>query len=611
MYCIKKTTLLLTVLCLAVFTFAENSELVTPDKTGEQKKLESIELEEKKVSEEEILAEPTETIAEFKVRKIEITGNTILSTEEICEDIPLTYVANAAIGEKDAQEINLEAFSKLCATEGEEIVSAQEIQGFTRYILDKYQTAGYAGIYVYVPADTVINGVALKDDTLTIDVIEATISDLSIAAYDPNNVAQETSRLKESYIMDWSPAEVGKPVEGKKLDEFVNLLNENPDRYVSAIISTGAEDETLAVKYNIYEADPMHWFAQVDNSGTKDRQWTPKIGMVNTNVLGYDDTLTVVYQAPWEKGIEDRYSIFGSYDFPVYGPKLRLNVYGGYSQFDIGPQGDNVSFLGNGSFIGSILTYKALQHDDWFFDVFGKLSYEESRTTPSYFGVVINDYDLEMALWGAGVKLHRDTDMTSTSLVLEFEKSFNTSGAADFIASRAGAETDFTIYTASFNHNQYMDEDKIGKIRLSSRFTTSNERLTPSKMMSFGGMYTVRGYDESEVVADGGLLASLQYEYDMIAAQKAKLGSTKDDKKEGLRKFAPIGFIDYGKSRNQDSRTVASENTDIELLSIGGGLNIEFDDTFSSSISYGYPLINTDDTRTGKGRLHVSFLARW
>ena len=30
-------------------------------------------------------------------------------------------------------------------------------------------------------------------------------------------------------------------------------------------------------------------------------------------------------------------SIFGSYDFPIAGPRLRLNAYGGYSEFDINP----------------------------------------------------------------------------------------------------------------------------------------------------------------------------------------------------------------------------------------------------------------------------------
>ena len=37
-------------------------------------------------------------------------------------------------------------------------------------------------------------------------------------------------------------------------------------------------------------------------------------------------------------------------------------------------------------------------------------------------------------------------------------------------------------------------------------------------MTTFGGLYTVRGYQESEIVADGGIIASVQYEYDIVKA---------------------------------------------------------------------------------------------
>ena len=44
-------------------------------------------------------------------------------------------------------------------------------------------------------------------------------------------------------------------------------------------------------------------------------------------------------------------------------------------------------------------------------------------------------------------------------------------------------------------------------------------------MTAFGGMYTVRGYDEYEIIADGGILTSIQYEYDLVQAEKARYGT--------------------------------------------------------------------------------------
>jgi hemolysin activation/secretion protein len=113
----------------------------------------------------------------------------------------------------------------------------------------------------------------------------------------------------------------------KKLDDFINLLNLDPDRYVSATISKGDEPQSLAVQYDVFEINPWHYFLQMDNSGTDDRQWNPRVGFINTNLTGRDDKVTVVAQVPAENGIEDNYSIYGSYDVPLWTPRLRLILY--------------------------------------------------------------------------------------------------------------------------------------------------------------------------------------------------------------------------------------------------------------------------------------------
>ena len=62
---------------------------------------------------------------------------------------------------------------------------------------------------------------------------------------------------------------------------------------------------------------------------------SPVFGLINTNLLGFDDKLTAIYQVPLESGWDDEYAIYGSYDFPIWGPKLRLNLYAGYNEFNI------------------------------------------------------------------------------------------------------------------------------------------------------------------------------------------------------------------------------------------------------------------------------------
>ena len=133
-------------------------------------------------------------------------------------------------------------------------------------------------------------------------------------------------------------------------------------------------------------------------------------------------------------------------------------------------------------------------------------------------------------------------------------------------------------------------------------------------MTTFGGMYTVRGYDEYEVVADGGILASAQYEFDTVKyeesqqrGQPQETAATRDEL--DVRKLAPLVFFDYGRAKN--IHPIASEHGHTEMFSVGVGALLELGENFSGAVYYGYPLRNTDDTRTGKGRVNAGFLVRW
>ena len=357
--------------------------------------------------------------------------------------------------------------------------------------------------------------------------------------------------------------------------------------------------------------NPLHWYLQVDNAGTKDRQWAPRLGVINTNLTGIDDRFSAMYQAPWEKGIEDEYSVFGSYDFPVFTPQLRLNVYAGYSQFDITPDGGaGINFIGNGSFYGGRLSYNVFQINNWFVDVTGMLSYERSRVTPSL-GL---ESDVDMDLWGTGINVHRLDDMSNTSFAFNMSRSMGGSSQSEFELARQDTDPDFTIYNFTGSHSQYLDPNKIGRLSGSFRMITSDERLVPAKMTTFGGLYSVRGYEEDEIVADGGILVSGQYEFDLVKqGEGMENGGTESEERQKekpwLRKLAPLAFIDYGRAKIKDP--VVGEQEIRELCSVGGGIIVELGDNFSGGIYYGWPIRGTDETDKGDGRLNVSLIMRW
>jgi len=558
---------------------------------------------------------PEDTSLSMAVREVNISGNTLIKTDELLKNIPSIYNASdKPLEEAESDELyDLRVLQDIMIQPGQaRRVSTRTIQGFTQYLLSLYQDKNYAGIYVYVPADTMKEGRELQDEILTVKVMEASVSEITITYYTPDNEKVEKGYLSKSAINDWSPAKVGEVVNQKEMDDFINLLNLNPDRYVSGIVSKGAEPNSIALGYNIYEANPWHWFIQADNSGTKPRQWDPRIGLINTNLLGIDDTFTVIYQAPWDTTIDENYGLFGSYDFPLLGPRLRLNLYGGHSEFDISSASSPVDFLGRGTFYGGILSYNLLQTDDgWFFDINGSLEHTRSKVTPSLFPGFLGT-DIKFWLWGGGIDLHRSDDLSQTSITAgRYESMGGESGGDEFRLARTNATSDFTIYNASAAHSQYLDTNKVEHISASVRWITSDERLVPAKMTAFGGMYTIRGYDEYELVADGGLFASGQYEFDLVKYEESKFADdTEDEKSEPfLRKLAPLVFVDYGRAKIR--HPVGTERADEDFFSVGAGALIELGDNFSGAVYYGYPLKSTDNTRESKGRVSAGVMLKW
>ncbi|MHC4636184.1 MAG: ShlB/FhaC/HecB family hemolysin secretion/activation protein [Planctomycetota bacterium] len=562
---------------------------------------------------------PADDSPVLNVKEIRIKGNILVPATEIYGAMPLIYNSSDKPLSKAESDLlyDFRVLLDIIVNPGQpRQVSSRTIKGFTEYILSQYQNKDFAGIYVYVPKEAMVSGTELRDDLLQINVLEAPVTEVSVKTYDPDQNVTAEGYLKQSYVEKWSPVQPGEVANQKELDDFVNLLNENPDRYVSAVVTKGAQEQSLAVGYDIYEASPWHFFVQADSAGTKDRKWTPRIGMINTNLLGVDDTFTAIYQAPWEHGIEDEWSVYGSYDRPIWGPKLRLNVYAGYSQFDTTPAGGGIDFIGTGSFVGGALRWNVLQRDDWFLDLLGTMDYFRSKITPSIFPQFLAS-NVRGAMIGWGSELYHSDDLSDTKFTFNVSESFDTSSQASYNIARGNtvAPTNFRIYTASASHSQILDPNKITRLSGNFRWIDSSDRLVPTKMTTFGGLYTVRGYVESDIVADGGILASVQYEYDLVKHQEAKQPKDQQAQQQAqkgelrLKKLAPLVFWDYGRAIINDS--VANEKGIQDMCSFGAGALAEIGDNFSGGAYYGIPTTNTDDTNSGKGRWHFSVMYRW
>ena len=135
-------------------------------------------------------------------------------------------------------------------------------------------------------------------------------------------------------------------------------------------------------------------------------------------------------------------------------------------------------------------------------------------------------------------------------------------------------------------------------------------------MTTFGGFYSVRGYKEDEIVADGGLLFSSQYEFDLVKYRQSREDDQDQsdkqqemDNNDGITKLAPLVFYDFARARIKDP--VPGEKGVRELYSVGTGLLISLGNNFDAGMYYGWPLKSTERTDRGEGRFNFSFTLRF
>lgn len=582
---------------------------------------------------------PTDDSPTFRVRKIQITGNALLSDDELLGSLPLVYEHKIEPkGQAKKSEVYLfRVLHDILAEPGQPwLVSKRTMAGFTSYILSRYRRRGFAGVYVYVSAEMVEGKTRLIDEILHIRVIESRIANVDVEhrrleLADPNEdprvgmsnyrfwlpgfrpVRREYTVLNDAFVKAWSPAKPGQVLPRKKLEQFVAVLNTNPDRHVSAVLSASDEPNTVDLAYEIDQGDPWHFYAQVDDAGTSERQWSPRVGLVNTNVSGRDDQLSLMYQLDVE-AVDENYAGFGNYDFPFLTPRLRLGFYAGYSRFDISTEatGGITDFLGDGSFFGGTLRYNVAKIDDWLFDFTGSVSDEKSRVTPSLGAST----DVDLQLFGVGFQIHRTAGTSRTMFSFERLENYDGSSADRFAIARTGADPDFVRYLASAVHRQSLDANEVHTVLGRLTGITSNERLVPAKMTTFGGLYTVRGYEEDEIVADGGLLASLEYRYDLTQSLHPKQGGgDSGGKRSPSLDVSLLGFTDYARPEIKDP--VPGEFDTQTMWGAGLGTLIGMGGNFQAGIYHGWALRRTKrgdgSTITGRGDTQWNFniIYRW
>lgn len=499
----------------------------------------------------------------FRVGAIELLGVSLTSEE-----------VNQLTAEFAGEVVSIEA--RIAALEGQE-VTLDDLLALRAFITDAYVNAGYITSGAFLPEQTFADG-----ETIQIQVVEGILETLEV-----NGLA----RLREGYVRSRMQLRLGRPLRQADIVEALQLLQLDPRiDQVDAELLAGSGPGFSILALEIEEAPPLEAGFSVNNYRS------PSAGSVQispylsyTNLLGLGDRLDLNYSlseglndynlnytvpiTPQDGTITFRYATNNSRiiedNFEV------LDVRGESRTFSLGVRQPLVRTPNHEFALG--LT----------FDV--RRSQTFLRGEPFPFSAGTEDTDGESRV--SVLRFSQDWVDRSPNRVLAARSQFSFGlDAFDATLNESGPDGAFFSWLGQFQWVQRLPQEQILVTRISTQLTP--DALLPLEQFTLGGVRTVRGYRQNQLVTDNGIIGSVELRLPLSAIP-------------GELELAP--FVEGGIGWNN-----GEDAPDLEgLASLGLGLRWQVSPDFAMRLDYGYPLIDVEtevDTLQEQG---VYFSVDW
>jgi hemolysin activation/secretion protein len=431
-----------------------------------------------------------------------------------------------------------------------------------------FANAGYVAVSVFIPEQSIEGGI------LQLQVQQQAIGQVLVeGARDPDAIRAQAPSLA--------------PGQTPNLPAFqrdVVALNQNPSRRVNPELRAGVAPGTLDVVLTVEERSPLHASVELNNfssAATTDLRASATIRHDDLWGLGHSLSLSA-QTAP--RRSDDGTVFSGNYLLPL-GVGTQLLAYYVHSDSDIAVIG-GTSVIGRGDMAGLRLIRSLGSREGFYhsltFGIDWKDFGEDVILGADRASAPIRYFPLYAGWRGDWTSEHSQTDVTvSTSVGI---RGLGDSWLA-FDAKRYHARPSFFALKLDAGHR----EDFGPGLQFNSRLTAqwSPDPLISNEGFSLGGMSSVRGYYESEALADYGFALQTELRSPDLAAM---LGAPVNE----LRFHA---FLDSGWGAIHDP--LLDQDDRFNLVSTGLGARLKLFTYFSGAVDLGVPLITTTDTESG------------
>ncbi len=481
-----------------------------------------------------------------------------------------------------------------------EILSQEEINNIVRPLIGRnvfikditeavnkinnlYASKGFVTARAFLPAQTVSNG------HVYIDLVESKVGNITV---------KENRYTRSKYITDRLPQKQGDLFDIVELEKDIldfNRYNEGVN--LTANLKAGQAEGTTDIEVTAHENFPFHLVGIMDNAG---RYSTGRIrggAMIFADSLFHNrDRLSI---GTYFSG--GSVSPFADYNIPVNRKDGRVGFMfsSGLSKIKYGELAD--LNLKSKSYQYSLYYTQPLVRKPGFeLKSYLAGNYKRARTTMGPIHGLFND-ELELGL----------DEVTSVDLALNMRKDtkygiwYLNQGVGYAIPILDDDSNYFKISGGAVRLHDF-SHGFIGQMRANYQVVPNNKHIPYIDQFQAGGMATVRGYAEGQMIGKNGFYISNELMFPLMPREI----NGKNGKIPFVGKYVKGAvFADFGgvfPQTSEDYYVPAGHHGSYFMASIGMGLRVQLPGDLSARMYWGYPLINSVyfDQDRKVGRFH-------
>jgi hemolysin activation/secretion protein len=506
----------------------------------------------------------------------------------------------AALVRFDIDDFAVEGADRLTQVEVEEAIypfvgpgrTSDDVEKARAALEKAYHDKGYQTVAVGVPQQSVKGGVVV------LKVAELKVGRLRVKNaryFDIDQIKEKASSLKEGTVPNFGA-----------VTKDIVALNQWPDRRVTPSLRAGVTPGTVDVDLTVDDKLPVHANVELNNRRSPNTSSLRVVGTVHyDNLWQLGHSLSFTYQvAPERRSDAEVFS--ASYLARVPGVDwLSVLVYGLTSSSDVATIG-GVNVVGPGQTVGTraVMTLPSVENlyhslslglDYKHYGEIVRLGTDVTSSPITYYPLVVS--------YGGGYQTENFTTQLNASLTLNM-RAPSSDQTAFFDKKRAYASSRFAHFNLDVSHLQELPAG----FQAYGRFVgqVADGPLVSSEQISVGGLDSVRGYLESEVLGDNGAFGSFELRSPNIgetlqeaAKRQAGEGEQSITIFDDWRLF---GFVDKGVA--EVLHPLNEQQAHFNLWSYGFGTRVKLLDHVSGMLVYSTPMIRQTYTQASEPRLN-------